>query len=73
MENKEQLTTLIRIACAFKVQRQFTKAKEAYEKALKFWAASGLDVTDWEEADSEYQTAHHYHAAGLRDYAYLEA
>jgi len=71
MDAKDQLITLIRIACAHKVQGQISKAKEAYSRALLFWAKSELEGSDWDEADSEYQHAIHRQTAGVRDYAYL--
>lgn len=72
MDTKDQLITLIRIACAHKVQGQTSKAKEAYDRALLFWAKSeDLSGEDWDEADSEYQHAIHRQTAGVRDYANL--
>lgn len=71
MDTKDQLTTLIRIACAHKVQGRITQAKEAHARALLFWAKSELPGEDWDEADSEYQHAIHRQTAGVRDYANL--
>lgn len=59
MDAKTELVNLVRIACLHKLQHNNAKAKETFEKALTFWAHSGLPVSDWSDMEFEFFTCHH--------------
>lgn len=54
MDPKEQLTTLIRIACAHKVQGNQDKADLAFKNAVNYFLESKLPVEDFFEVEDEY-------------------
>lgn len=54
MEAKDKLLTLVRIACAHRVQGQNEKAYLAFQEAIIYWTKTDLTWNDFLDTTAEY-------------------